>query len=138
VHIVALPDVEALIVQYLTGAVDGMYACTVRPDGTQFTALLPLAQITRVGGPRTIPTWNGRYVAEDARVSVDVYAATHEVANATVGMVRLALEDLKGRARPQGLVSRTWEEIGPTARPEEPNTGVVRVGWIAGLTVRPA
>jgi hypothetical protein len=53
-----------------------------------------------------------------------------------VGLVRLALEDLKGQARPQGAVSRTWEEIGPTARPEELNTGVVRVGWIAGLTVR--
>lgn len=132
----ALPDIEALLVQYLTRAVDGLYVCTVRPDGSEFTALLPLAQITRVGGPRTLPTWAGRYAAEDARVSVDVYATSHEDANATVGTVRLALEDLKGRVTQQGTVSRTWEETGPTARPEEPNTGVVRVGWVAGLTVR--
>ncbi|MEE4540991.1 hypothetical protein V2S66_03285 [Streptomyces sp. V4-01] len=132
----ALPDVEALIVHYLTGAVDGLYVCTVRPDGTAFTALLPLAQITRVGGPRTIPTWNGRYVAEDARVSVDVYATSREAANASVGTVRLALESLRGRVTQQGTVSRTWEETGPTARPEEPNTNVVRIGWTAGLTIR--
>lgn len=134
----ALPDVEALAVQYLTTAVDGLYVCTVRPAGSEFTGLLPLAQITRVGGPRTIPTWNGRYSAEDARLSVDVYAATREAANAAVGVVRLALEDLKGQVTAQGTVSRTWEETGPTARPEEPNTGVVRIGWIAGLTVRSA
>lgn len=134
----ALPDVEALLVEYLTSAVAGLYVCTVRPDGTEFTSLLPLAQITRVGGPRTIPSWTGRYAAEDARLSVDVYAAIREGANATVGAVRLALEDLKGRVTPQGTVSRTWEETGPAARPEEPNTGVVRIGWIAGLTVRSA
>lgn len=133
-----LPDVEALAVQYLTGAVDGLYVCTVRPDGTEFTDLLPLAQVTRVGGPRTIPTWAGRYAAEDARLSVDVYAATREAVAAAVGAVRLALEDLKGVVTPQGTVSRTWEETGPTARPEEPNTNVVRIGWVAGLTVRSA
>lgn len=134
----ALPDVEALAVQYLTTAVDGLYVCTVRPDGGEFIGRLPLAQITRVGGPRTIPTWTGRYAAEDARLSVDVYAATHEAAAAAVSAVRLALEDLKGVVTPQGTVSRTWEETGPTARPEEPNTNVVRTGWIAGLTVRSA
>jgi hypothetical protein len=133
---VALPDVEALLVQYLTGAVDGLYVCTVRPDGSEFTDRLPLAQITRVGGPRTVPTWAGRYAAEDARISVDVYATTREAANTAVGTVRLALEDLKGVVTPQGTVSRTWEETGPSVRPEEPNTGVVRIGWIAGLTVR--
>jgi len=133
---VALPDIEALIVQYLTDTVDGLYVCTVRPAAGEFIPRLPLAQITRVGGPRTIPTWNGRYTAEDARVSVDVFADSREGANTTVGAVRLALEDLKGAVTEEGTVSRTWEETGPTARPEEPNTGVVRTGWIAGLTVR--
>lgn len=134
----ALPDIEALVVQYLTGAVDGLYVCAVRPDGTEFMGLLPLAQITRTGGPRTIPTWAGRYAAEDARLSIDVYAATREGVTAAVGTVRLALEDLKGTVTEQGTVSRTWEETGPAARPEEPDTNVVRFGWIAGLTVRSA
>ena len=132
----ALPDIEALLVQYLTDAVNGLYVCTTRPPAGEFIGRLPLAQITRVGGPRTIPTWNGRYTAEDARVSVDVFAGSRAGANAAVGAVRLALEDLKGVVTPQGTVSRTWEETGPTARPEEPNTAVVRTGWIAGLTVR--
>lgn len=132
----ALPDVKALVVQYLTEATDGLYVCTVRPDGSEFMSLLPLVQITRVGGPRTIPTWNGRFRAEDARVSVDVFTASTDALAPVVSVVRLALEDLKGRVTQQGTVSRTWEEIGPTDRPEEPNTNVVRVGWIAGLTVR--
>jgi hypothetical protein len=138
VHAVALPDIEALLVQYLSGAVPGLYVCTVRPDGSEFTSLLPLAQIIRVGGPRTMPTWTGRYVAEDARVSVDVYAPTREAANAAVGVVRLALENLAGQVTPQGTVSRAWEETGPTARPEEPNSTIVRIGWVAGLTIRSA
>jgi hypothetical protein len=133
---VALPDVELLIVRYLTGAT-GLYACTDRPDGTQFTDRLPLVQITRTGGPRVLPTWNGRYVADDARFSVDVFAASRQEANDAVSTVRLALEGLKGAVRDQGAVSRVWEEVGPGVRPEEPNTGVVRIGWIAGLTVRP-
>jgi hypothetical protein len=132
----ALPDIKALVVQYLTSATDGLYVCTKRPDGTEFTDLLPLVQITRVGGPRTIPTWNGRFWAEDARISVDVFAASDDAVTPAVSVVRLSLEDLKGRVTPQGTVSRTWEETGPTDRPEEPNTGVVRIGWVAGLTVR--
>lgn len=133
----ALPDVELLVVQYLT-EVTGLYACTVRPDGTEFSSHLPLVQITRTGGPRTLPTWRGQYVAEDARFSVDVFAASRQAANQTVSAVRLALEGLKGAIRDGGAVSRVWEEIGPAARPEEPNTDVVRIGWITGMTVRPA
>jgi len=132
----ALPDVELLVVTYLSEAT-GFFVCTDRPDGTEFASRLPVVQIIRTGGPRSIPTWNGRYAAEDARFSVDVYASTRLAANQAVGTVRLALEDLKGSTRPEGAVSRTWEEVGPAARPEEPNTDVVRIGWIAGLTVRP-
>jgi hypothetical protein len=131
----ALPDVELLVVRYLNDDV-GLHACTDRPDGTAFTDRLPLVQIIRTGGPRSLPTWNGRYVVDNARFSVDVYAASRQEANETVGTVRLALEGLKGAVRPQGTVSRVWEEVGPGVRPEEPNTGVVRIGWIAGLTVR--
>ena len=41
-------------------------------------------------------------------------------------------------AEVQPYVLRTWEEIGPTIRPEEPNSNVTRLGYTAGLRVRPA
>lgn len=132
----ALPDVELLVVQYLSEAT-AFFVCTDRPDGSEFASRLPVVQIIRTGGPRALPTWSGRYAAENARFSVDVFASTRQEANQAVGTIRLALEDLKGAVRAQGAVSRTWEELGPATRPEEPNTNVVRIGWIAGMTVRP-
>ncbi|SCD77429.1 hypothetical protein GA0115253_101701, partial [Streptomyces sp. Termitarium-T10T-6] len=36
-----------------------------------------------------------------------------------------------------GTVSGISQETGPQDRPEEPNTGIARVGMILGMSVRP-
>jgi hypothetical protein len=51
--------------------------------------------------------------------------------------VRGEWELLPGQSTAAGIVTATSEETGPQDRPEEPNTGVRRVGMTLGMSVRP-
>ncbi|MFI0939142.1 hypothetical protein [Streptomyces sp. NPDC021020] len=131
------PDVEAMVVHQLLD-VAGYQAATVRPDGDEFKAALPFVWVNRIGGARTEETFGGLRLFDDARVSLDIYAASRVEAADAVARVRAAVEQMQGTTREGGCVLRTWEEIGPAIRPEEPNTNVTRIGYIAGLRVQPA
>lgn len=128
-------DVEAMVVGHLAQTL-GYEASTVRPDG--FEQHLPYVQVTRIGGASTARTWQGRALQDEARLSLDVYAASREAAVDAVNLVRGAFEQMQGTSRNGGLVLRAWEETGPAVRPDEPNTNVTRIGLIVGLRVRPA
>jgi hypothetical protein len=134
---VVFPDVEAMVVHQLLD-VTGYQAAPVRPGGDDFTAALPFVWVNRIGGVRTTGTLGGRRLHDDARISLDVYASSRVEATDAVARVRAAVEQMQGTARDDGFVLRTWEEIGPAVRPEEPNTNVTRIGFTAGLRIRPA
>jgi hypothetical protein len=51
--------------------------------------------------------------------------------------VRGEWELLAGQSTADGIVTATSEETGPQDRPEEPNTGIRRVGMTLGMSVRP-
>jgi hypothetical protein len=132
-----LPDVEAMVINQLLD-VTGYQAATIRPGGDDFTAALPFVWVNRIGGVRTTGTLGGRRLHDEARISLDVYAASRVESTDAMARVRAAVEQMQGTTRDGGLVLRTWEETGPAIRPEEPNTNVTRIGFTAGLRVRPA
>ncbi|WP_328981773.1 hypothetical protein OG258_19965 [Streptomyces mirabilis] len=131
------PDVEAMVINQIL-EVAGYQAATVRPGGEDFTAALPFVWVNRIGGVRVTGTSGGRRLHDEARISLDVYAASRVGATDAMARVRAAVEQMQGITRDGGSVLRTWEEIGPAIRPEEPNTNVTRIGYTAGLRVRPA
>ncbi|MDX3712732.1 hypothetical protein PV733_28095 [Streptomyces europaeiscabiei] len=131
------PDVEEMVINQILDVLS-YEAATVRPEGDAFTESLPFVQVTRIGGVRVTGTSQGRRLHDDARISLDVYAASRVAATDAMGQVRAAVEQMQGTSRNGGYVLRTWEETGPAVRPEEPNSNVTRIGCTAGLRVRPA
>jgi hypothetical protein len=121
------PDVEEMVINQILDVLQ-YEASTVRPEGDAFTEALPFVQVTRIGGTRTTGTSTGRRVHDDSRVE----------ATDAMAQVRAAVEQMQGTSRNGGFVLRTWEETGPAVRPEEPNSNVTRLGYTAGLRVRPA
>ncbi|MFG2380559.1 hypothetical protein [Streptomyces avermitilis] len=130
------PDVEEMVINQILDVLT-YEAATVRPEGEAFTEALPFVQVARIGGARVTSTSEGRRLHDDARISLDVYAASRVEATDAVARVRAAVEQMQGTTRNGGSVLRTWEETGPAVRPEEPNTNVTRIGYTAGLRVRP-
>lgn len=131
------PDVEEMVVNQILDVLT-YEAATVRPEGDAFTEALPFVQVARIGGVRVTGTLEGRRLHDDARISLDVYAPSRVEATDAVARVRAAVEQMQGTSRNGGYVLRTWEETGPAVRPEEPNSNVTRIGYTAGLRVRPA
>lgn len=131
------PDVEQMVVNQMLDVL-GYEASTIKPNGDTFEQALPYVWVARVGGVRVARTLQGQALHDEARLSLDVYARDRVATVDAVAQVRAAFEQMHGTSRDGGLVLRTWEETGPTVRPEEPNTNVVRIGLMVGLRVRPA
>ncbi|MFF3558971.1 hypothetical protein ACFYXS_02865 [Streptomyces sp. NPDC002574] len=131
------PDVETMVINQILDVL-GYQAATKRPGGQDFTDALPFVWVARIGGARTGESFGGRRQFDDARISLDVFAPSRVEATDAMALLRAAIEDMQGTTRDDGTVLRTWEEIGPTIRPEEPNTEVTRIGYTAGLRVQPA
>jgi hypothetical protein len=134
---VLLPDEELLAVTLLAALLDGVTVCTDLPDGSAFAAALPVVRVLRTGGLPDIAAWGGPVLRDNPRLSLDCYAASLPDCKALIARVRAAWMSLAGTSTAQGSVSRAWEEVGPAARPDEPNTNVTRFGWIVGMSVRP-
>lgn len=142
---VALPDSKQVAIDLLQAAL-GSAARVVGelPDGTEFDAQLAehgaLVRILRIGGVRDLRGWADGSLRDNPRFSVDCYAPAVPSLGAAM---RLAVrvvgewELLAGLSTATGIVTRTSEETGPQDRPEEPNTGVRRVGMTLGMSVRP-
>ncbi|MFD8072155.1 hypothetical protein ACFV3E_05830 [Streptomyces sp. NPDC059718] len=131
------PDVEAMVIHQILDVL-GYQAATMRPGGHDFDEALPFVWVARIGGGRTGESFGGQRHFDDARISLDVYAASRVEATDVMARVRAAIEQMQGTTWDGGTVLRTWEEIGPTIRLDEPNTEVTRIGYTAGLRVQPA
>lgn len=134
-----LPDAKTIAIGYLDGVLTGVTVTDTNPPDPEFTAALPLVRVLRVGGTGDLTSWGGPTQRDRPRLSVDVYDQALPVGDvwAVMARVRAAWQDMPGYSAPEGRVRSVHEEVGPADRPEEPNTGVDRVGMIVGMSVRP-
>ncbi|WP_069744750.1 MULTISPECIES: hypothetical protein [unclassified Streptomyces] len=136
-----LPDSKQIAIDLLQSAL-GSTARVVGelPDSAGFDAELPLVRILRIGGTAGLRGWADPSAIDRPRFSVDCYALAKPALGAAMRLalrVRGEWELLPGQATADGIVTATSEETGPQDRPEEPNTGVRRVGMTLGMSVRP-
>jgi hypothetical protein len=133
---IVFPDVEPAIVTYLAGAAPSVHSCIELPPAEEFNTLLPVAQITRIGGPAGAGTWSDGHLVDRPTIDVDVYAGSRQAANEAVATLRAAFGSIKGATEGgAGFVSYR-ENAGPTFRPDA-SQNITRIGFTADLTVRP-
>ncbi|MFF7335451.1 hypothetical protein [Streptomyces sp. NPDC008150] len=142
---VALPDGKQVGIDLLQAAL-GTSALIVGelPEPAEFTARLAqyggIVRLLRIGGTAALRGWADSSAIDRPRFSVDCYAPTTPALGAAMRLalrVRGEWELLPGQGTADGIVTATTEETGPQDRPEEPNTGVRRVGMTLGMSVRP-
>lgn len=138
---VALPDSKQIAIDLLQTALgDAARVVGELPDPATFDTELPLVRILRIGGTAGLRGWADSSAIDRPRFSVDCYAPAAPALGAAMRLaiqVRGEWELLPGQATADGIVTATSEETGPQDRPEEPNTGVRRVGMTLGMSVRP-
>jgi hypothetical protein len=132
-----LPDSKQIAIELLSAAMPGVQVVGKLPEGKAFDAALPLVRVLRVGGTSDMRGWSDPATRDRPRFSVDCYEATEGAAMRLALRVRAEWELLPGQATAVGIVAGISEETGPQDQPEEPNTGVARVGMILGMSVRP-
>ncbi|MFJ8727769.1 hypothetical protein [Streptomyces sp. NPDC093269] len=142
---VQLPDGKQIAIDLLAAAL-GSSALVVGelPEGVDFDAALAecggIVRVLRIGGTAGLRGWADTSAIDQPRFSVDCYAPAKPALGAATRLalkVRAEWELLAGQATADGIVTSTSEETGPQDRPEEPNTGVRRVGMTLGMSVRP-
>ncbi|MFG2970787.1 hypothetical protein ACGFZS_46715 [Streptomyces sp. NPDC048288] len=142
---VQLPDGKQVGIDLLQAALGtSAYVVGELPEGEEFDQMLAerggIVRILRIGGPAGLRGWADSSAIDQPRFSVDCYAPAKPALGAATRLalrVRAEWELLAGQSTADGIVVGTSEETGPQDRPEEPNTGVRRVGMTLGMSVRP-
>jgi len=142
---VTLPDGKQIGIDLLQAALaSSALVVGELPEGAAFDEALAqhggIVRVLRIGGTADLRGWADPSVRDNPRFSVDCYAPTTPALGAAMRLalrVRGEWELLAGQSTADGIVTRTTEETGPQDRPEEPNTGVRRVGMTLGMSVRP-
>ncbi|MEU0991271.1 hypothetical protein [Streptomyces sp. NPDC005953] len=132
-----LPDSKQIAIDLLTAAMPDVTVASKLPEGTAFNAALPVVRVLRIGGTATMRGWGSPATRDRPRFSVDCYAATEGAAMRLALAVRAEWELFPGQFTAGGGVEAISEETGPQDRPEEPNSGVARVGMTLGMSVCP-
>jgi hypothetical protein len=132
-----LPDGKKVAIDLLATAMPGALVTSELPEGKALNAALPAVRVLRIGGTSTMRGWSDPATCDRPRFSIDCYADSEGAAMRLALRVRAEWELLPGRSTEDGIVTGISEETGPQDRPEEPNTGVARVGMILGMSVRP-
>jgi hypothetical protein len=130
-------DGKQVAIDLLAAALDGVHVTGRLPEGVALNAVLPAVRVLRVGGTRDMRGWSDPATRDNPRFSVDCYAVTDGAAMRLATRVCDAWELLPNQSTEQGLVTGISQETGPQDRPEEPNSGIARVGMILGMSVRP-
>lgn len=142
---VQLPDGKQVAIDLLQAALDtDALVVGELPEGDAFNTALAeyggIVRLLRIGGTAGLRGWADSSAIDRPRFSVDCYAPAKPALGAATRLairVRGEWELLPGKATADGRVTGTSEETGPQDRPEEPNTGVRRVGMTLGMSVRP-
>lgn len=142
---VQLPDGKQVAIDLLQAALgDDALVVGELPEPAEFDQALAerggIVRVIRIGGTASLRGWSDSSARDQPRFSVDCYAPAHPSLGAAMRLalkVRGLWELLPGQATDDGRVSGISEETGPQDRPEEPNTGIRRVGMTLGMSVRP-
>jgi hypothetical protein len=130
------PDAELMARNFLAEYFgDEAHLCTVLPEDAQFDELVQDKAVIRV--IRTGGSWRFRRVLDEPMVDIDVWAGSLASARLFANRARAAVADMQGDQRDGGLCTYSTEISGPGRRPED-NPKVYRIGFTAGLLVRPA
>ncbi|WP_432077831.1 hypothetical protein [Streptomyces sp. YPW6] len=136
-ELLVLPDGKKIAIDLLTAAMPDAYVASKLPEGAALNAVLPAVRVLRIGGTSTMRGWSDPATTDRPRFSVDCYATDEGAAMHLALRVCAAWELLPNQSTEDGTVSGISQETGPQDRPEEPNTGIARVGMILGMSVRP-
>ncbi|WP_405506335.1 hypothetical protein OG323_06040 [Streptomyces cyaneofuscatus] len=132
-----LPDGKKVGIDLLDLDLPDAYVASKLPEGKALNAVLPAVRVLRIGGTSTMRGWSDPATTDRPRFSIDCYAPDEGAAMRLALRVCAAWELFPGRSTEDGFVSGISQETGPQDRPEEPNTGIARVGMILGMSVRP-
>ncbi|MEE4419517.1 hypothetical protein [Streptomyces bugieae] len=132
-----LPDSKAIAITLLAlGLPSDVLVSSKTPAGSTLTGAR-VVRVLRIGGTADMRGWGDPASRDRPRFSVDCYAPTEEAAMRLAQQVCSIWELLPGQVTDTGEVTGVSQETGPQDRPEEPNTGVARVGMTLGMSVRP-
>lgn len=132
-----LPDSKQIAIDLLAAVLTDALVTSKLPEGAALNGALPAVRVLRIGGTADMRGWSDPATRDRPRFSVDCYEATEGAAMRLAQRVRAEWELLPGRSTADGTVTGISEETGPQDRPEEPNTGIARVGMTLGMSVRP-
>lgn len=132
-----LPNSKQMVMDLLSDAMPGVRVTSKLPEGKALNGALPIVRVLRVGGISDMRGWSDPATRDQPRFSVDCFDATEGAAMRLALQVCAEWELLPGRSTEDGIVAGISQETGPQDRPEEPNTGIARVGMILGMSVRP-
>lgn len=132
-----LPDSKQIAIDLLSSAMPDTHVVSKLPEGKALNATLPAVRVLRVGGPADMRGWSDPATRDRPRFSIDCYDTTDGAAMRLALRVCAEWELLPNQSTEDGIVSGISQETGPQDRPEEPNTGIARVGMILGMSVRP-
>ncbi|MER6601194.1 hypothetical protein [Streptomyces parvus] len=136
-ELLVLPDGKKVAIDLLSAAMPDAYVTSKLPEGKALNAVLPAVRVLRIGGTSTMRGWSDPATTDRPRFSIDCYAADEGAAMRLALRVCAEWELLPNQSTEDATVSAISQETGPQDRPEEPNTGVARVGMILGMSVRP-
>lgn len=94
-------------------------------------AVLPVIQVTRIGGARFSS------ILDRPRMDIDVYAATRSAASAAGRKIQSKMPTVRGTTASGWVITDVQEELGLSWRPDR-NENVRRMGLVYNLTIRPA
>lgn len=141
--VATFPSARALTIGYLASVLDGVTVLATLPDAEYFDEALPIVRVSQVGGTSSQHSWANGPTQDEPVIDIDLYSPLGPV-EAEAGMddlvarTRAAVLGMKGHIDRDagGVVTRAYEIAGPAPRPETSPT-VIRVGFTAGLAVRP-
>ncbi|WP_263251634.1 hypothetical protein [Saccharopolyspora rosea] len=130
-------DPEALVVDWLRERLPGIRVLVDLP--AKFDDTLPVVQVSCIGGSAQWQPWNPGSVplARQARIDVDVFAASREQAADLALRASNELFTLRGHGNQWGCIAAVLQESGPAWRPDY-NPNIRRFGLTDVLTIRPA
>ncbi|MCQ1575380.1 hypothetical protein [Streptomyces parvus] len=135
--LLVLPDGKKVAIDLLSAAMPDVHVTSKLPEGKALNAVLPAVRVLRIGGPPDMRGWSDPATRDRPRFSIDCYDTSDGAAMRLAMRVCAEWELLPNQSTEDATVSAISQETGPQDRPEEPNTGVARVGMILGMSVRP-
>ncbi|MFC8704080.1 hypothetical protein ACFUIV_18090 [Streptomyces anulatus] len=135
--LLVLPDGKKVAIDLLSAAMPDVHVTSKLPEGKALNAMLPAVRVLRIGGTSTMRGWSDPATTDRPRLSIDCYATEEGAAMRLAQRVCAEWELLPNQSTEDATVSAISQETGPQDRPEEPNTGIARVGMILGMSVRP-